>query len=1216
MQNNYLIVVVIGIITLQLAYWNALHAQVSINMDDVDGRTIQSCSGNFFDSGGPGGDYARREDYTVTFCADAANPGKSTRLTFRSLDLDSRDELTFYDGPNTTAPVLEVVDERSNDIVPFSVSATRTNISGCMTVRFTSARLLFFASEGAGWRAEIGCINRCQVIQAELVSSDPPVMPADTGWIDACIGQEISFQGRGIFPQEGLFYSHAESAEYFWSFGDGTRASGKNVTHTYTESGGYLVQLTIIDQVGCISVNTIDQRVRISPRPEFTVQTTPQFCVGDTIDLLGTINTSDGAGLVNANSVEEDFEPRYERADSLFLPDGKGVAYETSVNITQFSTGQTLENINDLLSICINIEHSYMRDLQVSIQCPNGREVIMQNFEDKGRREIYLGEPVDIEASVEQGLGYDYCWTPNATNGTWIDFPTDQLVGGRILPAGDYTSFVSLDSLVGCPLNGQWTMTIEDYLLRDNGYIFDWNIAFNPNLYPALERFKPTIVDFGWLPDNMPSTQATLATAGENPFTFFTTDEFGCTYDTTLLVQSLPLSHPDCYNCVPLIANAEDMTICDEETAAIDVSSDALAQNVQFDAFPNYTNLNNSQHSNENPYKSIINVNSISPAAILDVNSLVSVCVDISTPNNKSLADLTLWLESPNGRRVELISGTGEMGADFQNTCFTFNSSDLFASTAPPYSGSFQPSESFEAFTGAPSNGNWKLVVADNGSSVNATLEHWSIEFLSTNTTSFEWLPADGLSCDDCPNPTITPTEQLITQYILEANDQYGCTNTDTITVTNISNLEVPSINCSTTDNKELQVSWTAMDTLDYEISLDGTNWFDPSMASAHLIAGLERDEVVNIALRPQLDNIPLICTLPTNDTVCVYVGCELEMSLLDSMLEVSCFDSSDGSVELAWQDGTAPYQLFYDSQLINSGQDATFAQDKMSIGNHQFVVEDAESCFDTLQVVISSPPQLQLTAELQNPTCAEEENGVIAVVVEGGTPDFQYSLDGVLFNGRSSFSSLSSGFYTVIVKDANDCEAQQEVELISPQPIDVFIANDEAYLELEYGDSLQLFTTLLNAQGKVNYDWSSVADTTFCQTCDAPLVRPTTTTFYNVAVTDEMGCKTSNRIEIVVSRTFKYYVPNAFSPNKDGRNERLTVYSESGTVVKQFSVFDRWGNLLFENTDFAANDNSAGWDGTFKGELLNDATFTWVAKLEYADGVQKVFTGSTNLFR
>lgn len=1215
MQNNYLAILV-GIFILQLVYWENTNAQVSINIDDVDGQTIEACAGSFFDSGGPGRDYSNREDFTVTFCSDAANPGKSARLTFRSLDLGGRDELVFYDGPNTNSPLLQVVDDRSNDIVPFSVSATRTNISGCMTVRFTSSRLLFFSSEGEGWRADIGCINRCQVIQAELVSSNPLVMPADTGWIDACIGQEISFEGRGIFPQEGLFYSHAESAEYFWDFGDGSRATGTNVTHTYTASGGYIVQLTIIDQVGCISVNNIDQRVRISPRPTFTTQMTPEFCVGDTIDLIGTINNPNGESLINANSTVVSFEPRYERIDSLFLPDGKGVAYETSVNISQFSPGQTLENIDDLLGICINIEHSYMRDLQVSIECPNGRAVIMQNFDNKGRREVFLGEPIDLESSVEEGLGYDYCWTPNATNGTWVEFPVTDLIGGKTLPAGDYSSFVSLDSLVGCPLNGQWTMTIEDYLLRDNGYIFDWNIAFNPDLYPELERFEPAILDFGWLPDHASTTQATLATAGENPFTFFTTDEFGCTYDTTLTIRSLPPSHPDCYTCQPIIAALEDATICDEETIAINAASEALTQVIQFDAFPNYMNINSEHHATATPFISIIDVNSISPAALLESGMLVSVCVDVSVTNNKSLADLTLWVESPNGRRVALTSGVGDMGDRFQNTCFTFDATDQLITSAAPYEGNFQPAESFDAFIGAPSNGDWKLVIADNGTVGSATLAHWSIQFISTNTANYSWTSANGLSCVDCPNPVITPTNQLTTDYILTADDQYGCTDSDTLTITNISNLTIPSINCSTTATRALQVSWDAMDTLDYEISLDGTSWFDPSTASAHFIEGLERDEAVNIFLRPQLDNIPLICILPTNDTVCIYEGCELEMMLLDSILTVSCFDSSDGSVELTWQDGIAPYQLFYNNASISSGQDSTFLQQNMSVGSHQFVVEDVEECTDTLQVEVTAPPQLQLSAELENPSCAESQDGTIQLVAEGGTPDFQYSLDGVIFEERSAYAGLGGGLYTVITKDANDCETQQEVELIAPPPIELTIANNEDFLELEFGDSLQLFTTLSNVQGKVNYAWSSLIDTTLCQSCPDPIVHPLTTSFYTLAIEDEMGCTTESRIEVIVNRTFKYYVPNAFSPNGDGRNERLTVYSESGTMIKQFRIFDRWGNLLFENTDFAANDVSAGWDGRFKGELLNDATFTWMAELEYMDGMKKVFTGSTTLFR
>ncbi|NJL74154.1 MAG: PKD domain-containing protein [Saprospiraceae bacterium] len=719
---------------------------------------------------------------------------------------------------------MDILERGDNDIVPVSMSATRTNISGCLTVVFES-RVIF--TNGEGWEASVSCIDRCQVIQSQLVRTVPAVMPADTGWIDACIGQEITFEGRGIFPQEGLFYSHANSSQYYWDFGDGSpRAEGKLVRHTYQESGGYLVQFTIIDQNGCINTNTIDQRVRISAKPQFTIAATPQICAGDTINLTGTTNNILSGTTVNANSLEGVFQPRYERSDSLFLPDGKGVAYETSVNITQFGTGQRLTDIDDLLGICAVMEHSYMRDLQISIKCPDGTTVMLQNFEAVGK-EVLLGEPIDDAANLAPGIGYQYCWTPNATSGTWFSYDGRFLSAGQTLPPGDYNSFQSLDSLLGCPLNGLWTITVEDYLIQDNGYIFEWSIGFNPDLYPALEKFESVITDFGWETNSSTTLQATPDAAGENAYRFFTTDAFGCTYDTMVVVQALPPTHPDCYTCQELLTNVEDLVFCDNQSANVDVAINTPPQNIRFEAHPNYKQLNQTLNPVSAPFESSIQINSITPNSITTINQIVSICVDIETGVGNPISDLSLWLVSPDGKRIELSSNNGGNGTAYQQTCFTPTATTSIQTGTAPFTGNFLPEQNWDELLNATINGSWKLLVADGSGMQNGVVRSWSITFNHQHQVSYAWSAATELSCLDCPNPTISPSNNSITSlYTVTADDQYNCSASDTIAVLNINQIETPQLTCEITNSKALSFEWTRQTGLDYEISLDGQTWF------------------------------------------------------------------------------------------------------------------------------------------------------------------------------------------------------------------------------------------------------------------------------------------------------------------------------------------------------------------------------------------------------
>ena len=97
----------------------------------------------------------------------------------------------FFDGPDDTAPMLSCVEDFAPGS-PFIIQATAANVSGCVTVVFTSDA----SGEGAGWSAQINCVPSCQIIQARLVSTDPEVMPVDTGYIDACPGQRIFLSDR------------------------------------------------------------------------------------------------------------------------------------------------------------------------------------------------------------------------------------------------------------------------------------------------------------------------------------------------------------------------------------------------------------------------------------------------------------------------------------------------------------------------------------------------------------------------------------------------------------------------------------------------------------------------------------------------------------------------------------------------------------------------------------------------------------------------------------------------------------------------------------------------------------------------------------------------------------------------------------------------------------------------------------------------------------
>ncbi|MEZ4756400.1 MAG: PKD domain-containing protein [Flavobacteriales bacterium] len=479
-----------------------------------------TCTGALLDSGGQGGaGYGNNENFTYTLCPDA--PGGAISLDFITFNLSTAgaapiDGMTIHDGDNTGAPVLGTW--TGTGLQGQVVSASAANGSGCLTV--------VFASNGNGtgiFAAAITCYQPCA--RPTAVATHGAVGPQQI-----CPGESVTFNSSASFAAPGF-----SIASRRWEFGDGTvlNNAGPVVSHTYAQPGGYTAQLHLLDNNGCASTNRVDLQVLVGTEPNF------QGTGGDLLGCAGETLCIDG--VVNGTTWNE--LPETDLGGGVFLPDNVGQCFTSELTFTQFLPGQTLTNVNDLLSICMEIEHSFIGDLVISIISPNGQSVVMHQ---QGGGGTFLGEPIDNDLTPNaQGVCYTYCFSPTATNGTWVDN------AGGTLPEGTYESLDPLNGLVGSPLNGTWTIEVCDLWASDNGFICNWGIDFNPALYDDLITFTPVYGagcdSSAWSGPHVSSTSANCNTLcvtppgpGNYTYTYTATDNFGCTYDTTLTVTIVP----------------------------------------------------------------------------------------------------------------------------------------------------------------------------------------------------------------------------------------------------------------------------------------------------------------------------------------------------------------------------------------------------------------------------------------------------------------------------------------------------------------------------------------------------------------------------------------------------------------------------------------------------------------------------------------------------
>jgi len=83
---------------------------------------------------------------------------------------------------------------------------------------------------------------------------------------------------------------------------------------------------------------------------------------------------------------------------------------------TDFAQGQTFTSISNIQSVCVNMERSWLRDLQIDLISPSGQKIALEQFGGQTGGEIDLGMANDCDSDADPvpGVGADYCWAPTA----------------------------------------------------------------------------------------------------------------------------------------------------------------------------------------------------------------------------------------------------------------------------------------------------------------------------------------------------------------------------------------------------------------------------------------------------------------------------------------------------------------------------------------------------------------------------------------------------------------------------------------------------------------------------------------------------------------------------------------------------------------------------------------------------------------------------------
>ena len=751
-------------------------------------------------------------------------------------------------------------------------------------------------------------------------------------------------------------------------------------------------------------------------------------------------------------------------SEQIGIPDRQDEVYASALDIQLFSPGQQISSGRDIAQICVTIEHSFLADLDMWIECPDGSRVtLLDKDEALGfpvNNRLGYGEVDDTGAEPAE----TYCWTADAAQTVYEYIRTQTTTGTTrpILPFDRSYLPIDLDfdALIGCEMNGEWRLNVVDNFVEDDGTVYSWEITFADELVPDNEDFTVPVEDNFWTDSGIYSfysPDSVVYTAGNPGYSMHeltVVDSFGCSYDTLIRVDIGSPLESGCLTCTnqPVVP-ARDTQVCAGQSFRVDFS-DAFA----LDTLIRWEALEHRQLSGEDTSMLVVSgqyPGTFGPAV---GNLLSSVCIDLSA--DLPLAGIEVRLQSPDGALITLVPRGSVTGTRITE-CFL------------PESGG-----DWEILDGQRVNGQWALIVDDADDRLRGELTSWSLDLAYRPDLTYTWTTGSGeLSCTDCPDPTITTTTGG--SYELTATTALGCTQSLTYTIDLLS----ADVAYETTINDGCAGEEDGSITLRPLTNTQVNTYTWSNGAATRDISGLSAG---TYSLTVVTDN-----------------GCEKVFSYvinppeplaisIDTVIGVSCFGESDGGIMISANGGYGGYTYDWSGDVNSTLPSA----DKLRAGNYGLTVTDAAGCTVSTEVAVISPALLSLELTTQDVRCRGGSDGEIRPVLDGGTPPYRYR-----WNDNSTAATLTGvpiGSYSLTITDANGCSVTNEVSVEQPEiPLSARVVSEVAGC---YGTQGNEATVLARGgNGDYRYAWSNgeTGTTAFALPAGANTVQ----------VTDRSGC-------------------------------------------------------------------------------------------------------------
>ncbi len=304
---------------------------------------------------------------------------------------------------------------------------------------------------------------------------------------------------------------------------------------------------------------------------------------------------------------------------------------------------------------------------------------------------------------------------------------------------------------------------------------------------------------------------------------------------------------------------------------------------------------------------------------------------------------------------------------------------------------------------------------------------------------------------------------------------------------------------------------------------------------------------------------------------------------------------------------GGATYQWSPATGLNN----ATVAQPTVTLTNDQMyfvTITDTNGCVttDSMQYILRDGSAISLNTDTT--VCVGEMVTLYANMpyeMAGNTTYQWYDEDGYTVSNQNPIEVQVNvdASYTLII-DNEGCKPDTLTSNLSINPTPSVDIN-----ALSFARESDSMTIVANSSLSNLFEWSTGIDS--CVGCSSILVEAIEGTSYSVTVTNEFGCKAEANTTIRTFCDAEIFIPNSFSPNRDGVNDVFKARSIADIQIITFRIFDRWGNLVFEGS----NDN-AEWNGTYHGALAEPGVYVYYMEVKCPAGQVNFMKGNITMLR